>query len=554
MGGAMKPISPLLAAAGLATLLSCGGGGGGGGGSPPTVVGTTPANGATAVALSAGLTVTFSEAMDCSTLTTSTLGETLEGNSVAGTVACNGTQATFTPSAPLAPDLSYTAAVQTGAKSGSGIALAALFTWNFTTAGVAGSAPTVVATTPAMSTTGVPVTSGLTVTFSEPMNCSTLSTTTLGESVGGVSVAGTVACSGAQATFTPSASLAADTTYVAAVQAGVLSTSGLALATTYTWSFMTASSGNQCGSGTGGGTIYVADFGNDRVVSMDDMCGDNWTTLTELPGAGSNALGDAQDIFVASSGEIYIADTFNNRIIRMDDMSGTNWTSLGGTAPGTGINEFTTPRAVFVDSMGRIYVTDGFDFARIVRFDDMTGAGWTTFPANGDPAAFSSLWGLFVDATFHIYVVDNDGSNMGVSRIVRMDDMSGTGATPLGTYGSGVNQFARPWGISVDSTGHIYVADQSNQRIVRIDDISGTNWTTLGTIGTGTGQFFAPNGIYVDGAGHIYVADSGGQGEGYGADDRIVRMDDMDGTNWTTLGQLGDGVKEFTQPVSVWVH
>jgi methionine-rich copper-binding protein CopC len=552
--GSMKQIPALLGAVTFATLFGCGGGGGGGGGSPPTVVSTTPANGATSVALSAALTVTFSEAMDCSTITTATLGATFAGNSVAGTVACTGTQATFTPSAPLAPDANYTAAVQTGAKSGSGVALAALFSWSFTTSGVAGSAPTVVATLPAMSTTGVPVTSGLTVTFSEAMNCSTLTTATFGESVGGVSVAGTVACSGTQATFTPSASLSADTTYIAAVQAGVLSNTGLALTTTYTWSFITAASSNQCASGTDGGTIYVADFGNDRVVSMDDMCGDNWASLTELPGAGSNALGDAEDIFVASTGEIYVADTFNNRIIRMDDMSGTNWTALGGTAAGTGVNEFTTPRSVFVDSMGRIYVTDGFAFARIVRFDDMTGTNWTTFPANDSAPAFSSLWGLFVDATFHIYVVDNDGSNNTISRVVRMDDMSGTGATGLGTYGSGTNQFARPWGVSVDSSGRIYVADQSNQRIVRMDDISGTNWTTLGTIGTGTGQFFAPNGIYVDGAGHIYVADSGGQGEGYGADDRIVRMDDMDGTNWTTLGTLGIGVKEFTQPVSVWVH
>jgi hypothetical protein len=549
----MKPISELLAAVTLATLLGCGGGGGSGG-SAPTVDGTTPANGATAVALSAALTVTFSEAMDCSTLTTATLGETLSGNNVAGTVACTGTQATFTPSAPLAPDVAYTAAVQTGAKSSSGVALAALFSWSFTTAGVAGSAPTVVATTPAMSTTGVPVTSGLTVTFSEAMDCSTLSTTTLGESTGGVSIAGTVACSGAQATFMPAASLSPDTTYIATVQAGVLSGTGLALATTYTWSFITAAGSSQCASGTGGGTIYVADFGNDRVVSMDDMCGDNWASLTELPGAGNNTLGDAQDIFVASTGEIYIADTFSNRIIRMDDMSGKNWTSLGGTAPGTGINEFTSPRSVFVDSMGRIYVTDGFEFARIVRFDDMTGTNWTTFPTGGSPAVFSSLWGLFVDATFHIYVVDSDVTNMMVSRVVRMDDMTGTGATGLGTYGSGTNQFARPWGVSVDSTGHIYVADGTNNRIVRMDDISGTNWTTLGTIGTGSGQFFAPQGIYVDGAGHIYVADFGGQGEGFGADNRIVRMDDMSGTNWTTLGTLGFGVKEFSQPLSVWVH
>ena len=76
--------------------------------------------------------------------------------------------------------------------------------------------------------------------------------------------------------------------------------------------------------------IYVADFVNDRIVRMDDMCGTNWTTL----GATGTAVGDfggEQDVFVDTNGQIYVADTFNNRIVRMDDMSGTNWTVLGTT-------------------------------------------------------------------------------------------------------------------------------------------------------------------------------------------------------------------------------
>ena len=35
---------------------------------------------------------------------------------------------------------------------------------------------------------------------------------------------------------------------------------------------------------------------------------------------------------------------------------------------------------------------------------------------------------------------------------------------------------------------------------------------------------------------------------------RVVRIDDMTGTNWTTLGTLGPGVKEFTEATGLWLH
>lgn len=78
----------------------------------------------------------------------------------------------------------------------------------------------------------------------------------------------------------------------------------------------------------------------------------------------------------------------------------------------------------------------------------------------------------------------------------------------------------------------IYVADARNDRIVRMDDMDGTNWTSFGTMGSGVGQFQQPRGIAVDAQDRIYVADAN--------NGRIVRMDDMNGTNWTEFSQSGD--------------
>jgi hypothetical protein len=43
----------------------------------------------------------------------------------------------------------------------------------------------------------------------------------------------------------------------------------------------------------------------------------------------------------------------------------------------------------------------------------------------------------------------------------------------------------------VDAAG-IYVTDKSNSRIVRISDLTGAGWTTLGSLGERRGQFNLP--------------------------------------------------------------
>ena len=132
-------------------------------------------------------------------------------------------------------------------------------------------------------------------------------------------------------------------------------------------------------------------------------------------------------------------------------------------------------------------------------------------------------------------------------QILRSDNLTGTNQISFGSQGSDVGQFYGAYGIALDSAGRIYVADTYNCRIVRIDDMNGTNWTSFGDgiCASGQGEFNDPFGIAVDSAGKIYVMDTGNS--------RLVSIDDMTGTNWTTFGSVGSGVGQFSTFSSVTV-
>ncbi len=99
----------------------------------PTVTATDPADGLPNVSIASAITVDFDEAMDPASLTpaTFTVGD------LHGTVTLAGNQAVFTPTIGLAPGITYTATITTGARDLAGNALASPFTFEFTTADLA---------------------------------------------------------------------------------------------------------------------------------------------------------------------------------------------------------------------------------------------------------------------------------------------------------------------------------------------------------------------------------------------------------------------------------
>jgi len=214
---------------------------------PPTVISTVPVNGATNVPINQALSATFSAAMTPATInaTTFTLKATTSGVSVTGAVTyvAAGSVATFTPTASLAPTTEYTASISTGAEDLTGTGLASNYVWTFTTAALPiAIPPTVTSTIPLNAATGVPFNQIVSATFSEAMNPATISSATFKlTGPGATAVSGLVAYAavGNTLTFTPTANLAASTTFTATITTGAQNLTGTALANNYVWTFTT---------------------------------------------------------------------------------------------------------------------------------------------------------------------------------------------------------------------------------------------------------------------------------------------------------------------------
>ena len=208
----------------------------------PTVLSVVPENNTTSIAVSTNITANFSEAMDASSISTATFTLKQGTTNVAGSVSYSGTTATFNPSNDLDGGLIYTANITTGAKDAAGNAMAASKEWRFTTLvanEVDTTAPTILSIVPSNNATSIVVSSNITVTFSEAMDASSISTATFSLKQGTTNVAGSVSYSGTTATFNPNNDLVGGLVYIVTITTGVKDASGNALAASKVWSFTT---------------------------------------------------------------------------------------------------------------------------------------------------------------------------------------------------------------------------------------------------------------------------------------------------------------------------
>jgi len=217
---------------------------------PPTVSSIVPTNGAVGVATNIAVQVTFSEAMDASSITNATILLRNTGTSVQvpATVTYSSTThaATLTPSGPLSNATNYTVVVTTGVKDAAGNPLAAQFPSSFMTIALPDmTAPTIVSRTPADNANNVAVNTTVTVKFSEPMDASTIAGTTNIKLAPTANLASPVAAtvtydaSTNSAILTPTAPLASGTSYTVTVTTGVKDVAGNQLAAQSTSKFTT---------------------------------------------------------------------------------------------------------------------------------------------------------------------------------------------------------------------------------------------------------------------------------------------------------------------------
>ena len=111
-------------------------------------------------------------------------------------------------------------------------------------------------------------------------------------------------------------------------------------------------------------------------------------------------------------------------------------------------------------------------------------------------------YGVAVDSSGNVYVADNS------NHLIQKFDSSGAFITKWGLFGDGDGEFNWPQGVAVDSSGNVYVDDYGNNRIQKFNS-SGAFLLKWGSEGTDDGQFKNPMGIAVDSSGDVYVADTG---------------------------------------------
>jgi hypothetical protein len=300
------------------TLTACGGSEDDG--AAPTVSSSSPADDASGVPLNTRISVSFSEAMDPLSLTTSTFVVNEGSTSVAGTVSAGagGTTAIFTPTNNLAGNTVFTGKITARAKTPAGKALAAEHTWRFTTGATADTTPPVVnATNPSSNGTGVPINAKIAATFSKAMNPLSFKTATFTVKQGATPVPGTVAygTTGTTVLFTPTSNLAAGTAFTAELSTGVLDMAGNALSSAYSWSFTTGTTASKgpapVGLGLAGnyGVLAKTAISTVPASSVTGDIGISPAAATFI--TGFSLVADATNVFATSSqlvGKAYAAD------------------------------------------------------------------------------------------------------------------------------------------------------------------------------------------------------------------------------------------------------
>jgi len=216
----------------------------GGDTTPPIVSGVTPASGSTGFAVSGNPTVKFNESMTSGSISGQIkIRVSGAGSDVAAALSLASDKVTVTidPTAFLSGNTIYRGFVHNTVTDLAGNALAASYTWSFTT--INPTAPTVSGTTPTNGATAYEVSGTPVVVFSTPIQSGTVSgQIKLRISGVGSDVAATIAVSSNLTTvkITPTANLGFCTVYNGFIHNTVKEQLGVTpMAASYTWSFST---------------------------------------------------------------------------------------------------------------------------------------------------------------------------------------------------------------------------------------------------------------------------------------------------------------------------
>jgi trimeric autotransporter adhesin len=275
-------------------------------------------------------------------------------------------------------------------------------------------------------------------------------------------------------------------------------------------------------------------------------------TINTVAGGGPNSLpalssslGIPVGISQDSNGNVYIADAHSNTVYvvtvagQLTVFAGNGAAGYSGDGAKPSLASLNSPAGIFVDAAGNVFIADsGNNVIREVVFatgfiQTVAGNGTAGFVDNVAPllGELNSPSAVYEDGSGNLFIADS--ANNVIREVVAgttpmITTVAGNHALGGGFNGDGIlatnAQLHNPKGVSLDTSGTVYVADHDNNRI-RTFTVGGNIATIAGTGASGSGgdggpatsaQLNGPTSVFVTGTfsgvsptGQLYIADTG---------------------------------------------
>jgi len=235
----------------------------------------------------------------------------------------------------------------------------------------------------------------------------------------------------------------------------------------------------------GAGNVYIVDA-HENVVYKETPSGSSYSQTTICSG-----LKFADGVAVDGSGNVYISDSYHYRVLK-ETLTPTGYTQ--SILPTRGTDQ---PSGVAVDGNGNVYVADTYN-GRVL--EETLSAG--TFTQSTVVSGLGQPQGIAVDGSGNVYIADSQDDqvlketpsvNGYVQSIVASPSPSGVETF----YGIGVLQ---PYGVAVDGSGNVYIADTGNDRVLK-ENFAVPPSLTFTSISDGTTSTGSPQTVTVENVG-----------------------------------------------------
>ena len=201
---------------------------------------------------------------------------------------------------------------------------------------------------------------------------------------------------------------------------------------------------------------------------------------------------------VAITNDEHILVTDDQRLQKLT-FDGVCVQSVGSSESGSGQLQFNYPRGIAVHpTTGLVFVTESGNDRIQVFNSDLTYAH--SIILHGDKQ-FNKPYDVSLDSDGRVYVAEY--GNHCITKLTRTGDF----ITRFGSKGYAPGQLFRPSFLTINNN-LVYVSEYGNDR-VSVFDTKGTFLHCFGKNGSGEGEFDSPYGITTDTFGNLYVSDFG---------------------------------------------